>query len=327
MWFIQVCATTLVTGAAIGFPNIWGGTLERAFLFGGFLTIGLFHGSADLLLLRHLSASQKEHSKIRSLIGYLGVITGVALFFWCVPQVVLGFFLLASAFHFGESQFWKDRVIQSIVPIRERTLIYLLWGTWVILTPILLRPEETLTLLNQLGSFPIYEPMLLSRSPHQLFTIASILFLAAIGSLLWLYFKRKAFSQGVLTQELISLVLLQMTFVYTSVLTSFGVYFILWHSTISLQDQVQALNQLNANMESTRLKPYHWLKTYVRAAFPYWSLSVMGAIGIWKADSAGLIPVPITALVFGGAILLTTPHLFTIRALHNRLHHEIKMMP
>jgi len=143
--------------------------------------------------------------------------------------------------------------------------------------------------------------------------------MGALGSVLWLGFKRRALTRKTLIQESLVLILLQITFIHTSVLTSFGVYFIFWHSVLSLRDQIRALQTLSPKPALNQQRVHPWLKDYASTAFPYWIISVIGVLTLWKASTAGLISIPISSLVFGGALLLTPPHLFTIGSLHNQL--------
>jgi Brp/Blh family beta-carotene 15,15'-monooxygenase len=154
MWKFQLFATTLIVLLALFIPDFWREWGELPFLISGFLTVGLLHGSADLLLIRQFGMAENGPGTAYWLAAYLGLIGFVAILLLLAPQVALIGFLIISMFHFGESQFWGPRLARSRSLQLERHALQWIWGAWVILAPIVMHPKESIGVLRSLGEFP-----------------------------------------------------------------------------------------------------------------------------------------------------------------------------
>jgi len=321
MWYFQVLATLIIVGVSALFPDFWQQRGELAFLISGFLTLGLFHGSADLLLLRKIISITPSRGPIRWFAVYVGLMGCIAGLWILIPQVVLLGFLLISIFHFGESQFWGACEQPSRLASWIRSCLQWVWGSWVIFTPIILHAEESMRILRSLGSFPYGIAWLefFHASVESAKVTAVFLGLGAIVALLGYFgLQKRTFSRGFF-RELSCLVLLQMVYLHCSLLTSFGLYFVIWHSMTSLRDQVRALKLLTAVGGARPFDGRSELQIYIRAAVPYWG----GAVGVLAllmfTDLGALVQVSPVDLVFLGAIVLTPPHTGVLSLLNRRV--------
>ena len=310
LWFIQIFITALLGFFAHHAVPIWNDSTEQVFLLIGFLSVGLFHGSADLLLIRKIRNIPSGTGAYGWGALYFLVILLAAAFLWKMPQLLLVMFLLGSAFHFGESQMWKFQFNASPTGDLERWVCYLLWGTWSMATPILLHPGESREILSSLGAFPLADRYFshLLASSNAIFWQTQLLFSLALLSLSFLHFRReKVISWRGFLREVISFLALQWVFHRTSVLISFGAYFIVWHSLSSLVDQIHCLEG------SVRSR----IIGYIRYAFPNWLISAgMVSVLLFTEWDQGFRWSKLT-LIFGAAILLTPPHLLVIHLLHS----------
>ena len=186
-------------------------------------------------------------------------------------------------------------------------------------TPILLHPSENREILTSLGSFPVVEQFFakLIDSPGFGAGLIQSLFGLALLSLIYLYFKKdRAISGARFLRELITLFALQWVFRQTSVLISFGAYFVIWHSLSSLVDQIHSLD---SSLDSSRKESFRArAMAYVRYALPNWLISAgLVSLLVLTEFSDGFGWSKLT-LIFGAAILLTPPHLLVIHSLHSR---------
>ena len=311
LWFIQITITALLGFLAHHAVPVWNDSTEQFVLLFGFLSVGLFHGSADLLLIRKIRNIPSGKGAYGWGTLYLMVILLAAALLWKVPQILLGLFLFGSAFHFGESQMWKIPFGATRPQALARFVCYMLWGTWSMATPILLHPGESREILASLGAFPFADRFFnhLLASPDSVLWFTNMLFSLALMSLFYLHFrKEKAISRGRFFRELVSLFVLQWVFQRTSVLISFGAYFVVWHSLSSLVDQIHCLEGVMGKR----------VIAYIRYAFPNWMISAgLVSILVLTDFSQGHGWSKLT-LIFGAAILLTPPHLLVIHSLHSK---------
>jgi len=291
----------------------------------GFLSIGLLHGSADLYLLRLLERSGQRnsagvHPLGRAILMYMSLMLLVAVLFWFQPFFSLIVFIVLSAYHFGESQFWitsgpRKELLPPAPLNREMFALRFTWGLWVLLSPILIHWEQTLAILHSLG--------LRANSPFLAFTLpgaaagnlriwgpAGIALLVGV-ILIWLHRAHAVFSKAALARELLILAVLHWTFLSTSLLISFGAYFIIWHSPISLRDQILGIQTYEPD-------PGFKILDYIRRAWPYWLASIIGLLTLMLAAHKQLIPGTLVSWIFAGAMILTPPHLITLSLFRRR---------
>ena len=102
--FIYIIGVFFILNLFQGFQNI---ELENQLIYSSLfiLLIGIPHGAIDHILLFR----KREMSQLTFYSIYLGLIVGFIILWHITPIFSLLFFLLISAFHFGESQFSDER--------------------------------------------------------------------------------------------------------------------------------------------------------------------------------------------------------------------------
>ena len=216
-------------------------------------TAGLIHGANDIRLLQ--KKYQNTRIKFFILLLYLYilvVILGAVLFFY-IPSGALIFFILFSGFHFGQ-QHWSSYPNMNNKDSLFKQLGFTVYGLLIFSLLFSLQISEVNSVIKDITGFEFrkefyyYSTLLLTLS----FCILS--FFLPIS--LKIFFK-----------EVLSLLLLSALFWSTSLLFSFAVYFVFWHSIPSIQDQLMYLDG-----EVT-------LKTvlgYIKSSLVYWVLSLIG---------------------------------------------------
>jgi Brp/Blh family beta-carotene 15,15'-monooxygenase len=310
LWIIQITITAMLGYLAHHSVPAWNDSTEQFVLLFGFLSVGLFHGSADLLLIRNIRNIPKERGAYGWGALYLSVILCAAGLLWWAPQVLLGLFLFGSAFHFGESQMWRIPFVSTRPQAWARFVCYMFWGTWSMASPIVLHPGESREILASLGSFPVADRFFSSllESPDSVLLFSNSLFCLALTSLFYLRFRKdQGISNRLFFREMVSLFVLQWVFRRTSVLISFGAYFVVWHSLSSLVDQIHCLEGALGKR----------VLAYVRYAFPNWLISAGLVSVLILTELSPSFQFSKLTLIFGAAILLTPPHLLVIHSLHS----------
>lgn len=128
--FLVCCAVAAALGVSFGTEYNW--------LVAGcclvILVAGLPHGAFDLYILADLF---KGRSFFWAIVGYLALIILTVLLWWLAPQLFLIGFLSYSAFHFGDSDWPADSVVNRLG-----------WGSAIVTLPCLLAPDQVTALFT-----------------------------------------------------------------------------------------------------------------------------------------------------------------------------------
>ena len=212
------------------------------------LSFGVLHGSNDIQLLhRAYRHKQSQFSVYKAIILYVLVVLGILGLFAMWPQLALPLFLLICGFHFGE-QHWSTNVKQKSV---FNFLFFSLYGLFILFMLFYVQREQVVPVFRELSGIAV-PPSLLGI----LFLVSGI---GLVVTAMFLYLNK------VLTirflEEAFILVLLFIIFNVTTLIWSFSIYFILWHSIPSLRDQLVFLYGRSSRATFVR---------YLRTSLPYW---------------------------------------------------------
>ena len=262
--------------------------------------VGIPHGATDYLIFQYLSRPLwGSRHLFRFYLNYILLMAGYALLWWLLPGPALALFLLLSMYHFGQSN-W------NYVTYRNKALqygAYLLWGAFVLLTPILWHYEAAQVIIQQLIGAP---------APVISQPLAQALCIGLLACNLWLTIylliqQRVNFRQFV--EELANYVVLSVLFVNTPLLLGFAIYFVCWHSMSSVMDQIRFFRE--------RLGPYS-LKDYVRSTLPL-SLASIAGLGVLVGVQLSMGIAFNIGVVFIFISVVTLPHMILIEQLYHEL--------
>jgi Brp/Blh family beta-carotene 15,15'-monooxygenase len=286
----------LITGSFVllGAGAGWLLALCEPFLvLGMMIVLGLPHGATDHGLFQAL---KMKGGRLKFLFLYGMVIGLYGLLWYTLPMLAFGIFMLLSIYHFGQSN-WAG--------IRHETkgwarLHYLLWGSGILLTPILLHAGEASLIVAAMTGIS------LPASANMLPVIGSLAVLNVVVMLVLSW--RGVLSRKRLVWEVVGYGLLMALFFTNSLLLGFTVYFVCWHSLSSARDQLRFF--------SRRLSPD--LRRQLS-----WEIggTIVGALAfclfIWlgPGPEAALQPGIISG-VFIFISLLTLPHMLLIEQLY-----------
>lgn len=264
---------------------------------------GIPHGATDYLIFQYLSRPLwGSRQMARFYANYILLMAGYALLWWLLPGLALGLFLLLSMYHFGQSN-W------NYVSFENRAAeygAYLLWGGFVLLTPIIWHYEAAGAIIQQLTGAP---PPVIAKPWREVFCIA--LLAANLWLAIYLLARQKvSFKQ--FADEMANYLVLSLVFVNTPLLLGFAIYFVGWHSMSSVMDQVRFFRE--------RLGSYT-LKDYMAGTLPLSLAAIAGLAGIVGVQ-AGMGMGFRIGVVFVFISVVTLPHMILIDQLYQELPEE-----
>ena len=219
-------------------------------------SFGLVHGGNDIQLIQKktLDYSVKFFSYTILLYIFI-VIVGILIFFF-VPKFGLLFFILFSSFHFGEQHLGMYDIKSKYLIIKN--ILYISYGSTILGLLFSLQWLDTHVIIYEISELFISKNImeLFFYSGFSVFFIIS-LSIKSLRKFLWI--------------ETVLLIFLGFFFSKASLLLSFSIYFVFWHSIPSILDQ---LNFLYEKDNSGKIK-------YLLSSMPYWIMSIVGLFGFY----------------------------------------------
>ncbi len=267
------------------------GQVQSFFAYSLITTVGILHGANDINILRSQNRKryfQKGFWKI--LLVYLLVILAVLILFTVHPISALTLFVIFSGFHFGE-QHLKNKITGQT---KWSFGIYILYGISILFMIFYVKVSEVVPLIEQLTEITLDKLFFRNILIFSLFTffISALIF-------------RQAIKINLISEAFYILVLM-IVFNTANLLWGFCIYFVLWHSIPSIQDQ---LKFLYGKVDKSSLL------RYFKACWPYWFISILGLGAIYfifKDDGQLLVTILIYLLS-----AITIPHILVMSRLES----------
>ena len=216
------------------------------------LTVGILHGSNDIMLVNHSLKSNTNISSFTIFIIYVSMVGCVATLFYVVPFIALSLFVIFSSYHFGEQHF----ISKSNSTDYLLSLYYTSYGMLIFSMIFFSSQEEVIIIVNEITDVFVSNEFM------------NILFYSSIASTIILSFvmQFKKLITFNFFEEIILIILLFVIFNIASLIAGFAIYFIIWHSIPSLRDQIIELhNEFNKKN----------LLLYLKNSALYWLISVV----------------------------------------------------
>ena len=255
----------------------------------GFILIfsfGILHGSNDVLLI-HIISKQK-YSYVKVILTYLFTVLLAVITFYFFPLIALAFFIIFSAFHFGEQHYAHNQL--KLGKWLSNTF-YFIYGMLVLQTLFVLNIDDVTSIVNSIANYYITPGYI-----ESFFVLTSFLFLVITCIII---FRSKNF-RSIAAMEMFYLIIFAIIFKVSTLIWGFTIYFVFWHSFPSLFEQVSFLyNDFN---KKTIIK-------YSKKAFPYWISSLIGVgvvFFIFRNDEM------FYAIFFSFIAAITFPHALVI---------------
>ena len=258
------------------------------------LSIGVIHGANDLLIIKKYTRKNSLKSQISYFLFYLGLVFLGFVFFYLFPSIALLSFVLVSIYHFGE-QHWEVNTsnadfinIKRIYPIILHGLVFFV-----------------IVFMNNID---IVNDVLLSFNTISLdYTYLRILFIVLFLIYMSLLLLSKSI-RGYFADEFIFFILLFLLTLNSSLIFGFSIYFIFFHSVLSIKDQVKYIYGDDNSQ---------YIKKYLISALPYFILALLFLIGSYlfiDFESLDILPIMFTFLA-----AITFPHVIVIEKMYSSM--------
>lgn len=219
--------------------------------------LGIPHGAIDHIIFL------EDNSIVEKPIHFYGLyfgLMGIYLFCWLTfPMLSFIFFLILSAYHFGQSQFSELTANQSI----SNYLLYFSWGC-SILSGLILYNIEDLVFLSSFSSDMFYLSAVFNKVLLSILlplsTIVTIFLLIVI-------FKTKQISSERFFFEIYLFILIHICFYILPLFVGFTLYFVILHSFKVLSEEFSYLK--------SRRKDFS-VRSFIKLLIPFTLISVFG---------------------------------------------------
>ena len=268
----------------------FGEVVEDSIAYFLVITIGVLHGANDLIILSKSNRS-KKNVLFKYLVIYLSIIFACILIYFISAFVSILFFILISAYHFGEEYFSDELDTKKYF----NQLYFLVYGLVIF----------SMLFFNSKADVDEIMFDLVGKS----FRDVEIKFSLIVSSILLVvlsvynYFKNRMQLRN-LIKEVFFLFFLFLVFKTTSLILGFAVYFILWHSLPSIIHQILFIST-DFSKKSIIL--------YLKKAFLYWLISAISIFLLYVFFSDIKL---FASILFVILFAVTAPHMWVMHKMN-----------
>tara|TARA_Y100001935_G_C17287746_1_gene501404 strand:+ start:1052 stop:1915 length:864 start_codon:yes stop_codon:yes gene_type:complete len=263
--------------------------------YGLILTFGIIHGANDILIL--LKDSKKSLSKVMtSTIKYMSVVLLISIFFFSFSTVSLLFFILFSAYHFGEQQ-WTIFGSNKSPTI---SLFYFSFGLLIFCILFSFNANEVSRVIFEITNFSVNEE----------FYQKTLVYISIINLFL-LALNFKLLRKQIFHQIALFTVMLIVFFSY-DLLPAFAVYFVFFHSIPSILEQSEYLFEKSSAIQSFKL--------FVMKGLLYWIFAILFLFSLYFFLSKNIDFS--LSILFSFLAAITFPHVLVIYKMKNKIHNK-----
>lgn len=267
--------------------------LFTAFTF--ILSIGLLHGSNDIKIIEQLDVINIANRKLLSAV-YILIVLLVLILFFAFPYIILPFFILISAYHFGEQHLNESLYLSQSNPAIKYVL-FISYGSYIFFLLFFIEYEMTQSIVADINSFWF------SKN-----TVGLVLAISSSGFIISLFMlpNHRDKRLKVLGMEFLYLGVYLIMFTISSLMVGFALYFVFLHSLPSLKAQQLFLYKNSG---------FLGFKNYFFDSWKYWLLSIIGLIIFYNFlyDSK-----EIYSILFAFVAAITFPHVLIMERMMSK---------
>ena len=250
------------------------------------LTVGILHGSNDIMLINHTLKSNSNISSLTIFVIYVLMVSLVAVFFYFLPFLALSLFVIFSSYHFGEQHFISKSNAKNYLI----SFYYTSYGMLIFSMIFFSSPDEVIVIVNEITNVFI---------THEFLKI--LLYTSMITTIILSFFMyQKKFIYFNFFEEIILVALLFVIFSIASLIAGFAIYFIIWHSIPSLRDQIIELHS-EFNKKNLLL--------YLKNSALYWLISIISLFVLYYIVNDDKLFI---SLFFSFLSAITFPHVLVM---------------
>ena len=250
------------------------------------LTVGILHGSNDIMLINHTLKSNSNISSLTIFVVYVLMVSLVAVFFYFLPFLALSLFVIFSSYHFGEQHFISKSNAKNYLI----SFYYTSYGMLIFSMIFFSSPDEVIVIVNEITNVFI---------THQFLKI--LLYTSMIITIIFSFFMyHKKLITFNFFEEIILIILLSVIFNIASLIAGFAIYFIIWHSIPSLRDQIIELHS-EFNKKNLLL--------YLKNSALYWLISIVSLFVLYYIVNDDKLFI---SLFFSFLSAITFPHVLVM---------------
>jgi Brp/Blh family beta-carotene 15,15'-monooxygenase len=258
------------------------------------LSVGLIHGANDLLIIKKNSKFTSNFSQFWAFFTYIAVVFLGLIFFYLFPSFALIAFILVSIYHFGEQHLEAIPIARSLK--NNYKVISILSHGIILFTIIFMNNIEVVN--NVFLSFKIN--FFNSNTLNLILITASVIYISTLII--------NKYLTSFIISEILFFVLFYFLSLTSTLILCFSVYFIFFHSILSIRDQVKYIYGSNDNIS---------LKRYFLNSMPYFILALISLILFYnfaEIDNSDLLPIIFTFLA-----AITFPHVVVIEKMYRSM--------
>ena len=250
------------------------------------LTVGILHGSNDIMLINHTLKSNSNISSLTIFVVYVLMVSLVAVLFYFLPFLALSLFVIFSSYHFGEQHFISKSNAKNYLI----SFYYTSYGMLIFSMIFFSSPDEVIVIVNEITNVFITHEFL------KILLYASMITTIILSFLMY----QKKFISFNFFEEIILVALLFVIFSIASLIAGFAIYFIIWHSIPSLRDQIIELHS-EFNKKNLFL--------YLKNSALYWLISIISLFVLYYIVNDDKLFI---SLFFSFLSAITFPHVLVM---------------
>jgi Brp/Blh family beta-carotene 15,15'-monooxygenase len=264
--------------------------------------LGIPHGAIDHVIFME----GNKHNALFFYSFYFGLM-GLYIASWLFfPLLSFVFFLLLSAYHFGQSQF--SQLGQA--PKTLRLVLYLFWGVSILSGLVVYNHQEILEITNSASDLAGLANAFHLPTHQILLPIATAI---SLGTLLWLRAKKMLTTEK-LMMEIYILALIHFSFYALPFLVGFTLYFVTLHSLKVLREEFSFLKARRLNFSVGK---------FLKLLLPFTLLSVVGSAFILLVSYLGWLQFSNILLILMLISVLTLPHSIVMEGFYQKLMQKV----
>ena len=257
------------------------------------LTFGIIHGANDILILLKGKKTNK-YTVLNQTFKYFSIVMIICLIFFNFPVISMLFFVLFSAYHFGEQQWTIFGSNQS----KSISIFYFFFGLLIFSMLFLFNQSDVSNIVFEITKIQISENI---YTAGFIFSSFCTLFLIILN---YQILKKQ------LLHQLALLVVMLLVFFTYELLPAFAIYFVFFHSIPSIIEQSDYLFG-----DSTKAENF---KKFLLKGAVYWLLAIVFLVVMYLILKNNIDFS--LAIFFSFLAAITFPHVLVIYKMKSDIH-------